>query len=123
MIQQEFLKLSAQYEKIETQRYLAIQHSSEKTRSLRTYLDSIYQTYLEIKEQIKDSVESEKVDLKLETVTPKVVCKFCAASEMTPAELETHMSEFHKISNETPQILSSPNAVQRERPKSKSLNS
>ena len=118
MIQQEFLKLGTQYQKLEAQRYLAIQHFSEKTKNLDTYLDNIYQTYLEIKEQIKISVESEKV----EPVEAKVVCQFCAAAEMSSAELKIHILEFHKISNETPQILSSP-TVQRARPVSRTLNS
>ena len=122
MIQQEFLKLSTQYGKIEAQRYLAVQHFSEKTRNLDTYLDSIYQTYLEIKEQTKISVESEKVDFQLGSVETKVVCQFCAAAEMTSAELKTHVLEFHKISDEIPQTLSSPKTAQRGRRRSRTVD-
>ena len=102
MIFAEFQKLSTQYQKIETQRYLAIQHFSEKTKNLNTYLDSIYKTYLEIKEQVNKTSNKPNVVSDFEIVEPKVVCDFCAAAAMTTVELRLHMNEFHRISDEIP---------------------
>ena len=94
--------MSSQYQKIETQRYLAIQYFSEKTKNLDTYLDSIYKTYLEIKDQVDKTSNKPNVVSDFEIVEPKVVCDFCAAAAMTTAELKLHMNEFHRISDEIP---------------------
>ena len=120
IIQSEFQKLSQQYQKIETQRYLAIQYFSEKTKNLDTYLNNIYKIYLEIKEQVNKISNKSNVVSNLEIVESKVVCDFCAAAAMTTAELKLHMHEFHRISEGGPQ--NSPPLIQRGRPRSKNLD-